>query len=181
MTQITVADTVLAKARAVRLLVLDVDGVLTDGRLFFDHEGREYKTFHARDGHGLKLLKRCGIEVAVISGRRSDIVELRMRQLGIEHVYQGHEDKVEVFTHLLTRLALPPEACAMVGDDWLDLPLLRRAGLAVAVQDAHDELSAHVDWVTTLPGGQGAVREVCDLLMRAQGHWQARLEHYLCA
>lgn len=170
---------VLEKARKIKLLVLDVDGVLTDGRLFFDRDGNEYKSFHARDGHGLKLLRRSGVEVAVISGRSSPIVAQRMKMLEIEYVYQGHENKRSAFAEILQRCALRPEQTAYVGDDILDLPIMRRTGLAIAVQDANFAVKPHADWCTELPGGQGAVREVCDLLMRAQGTFETALTAYL--
>ena len=158
-----------AKARAIRLLVLDVDGVLTDGRLYFSPRGEELKCFDVRDGYGLKSVQRAGITVAVISGRRSAAVEARARELGIEHVHQGIEDKRAVFGDLLERLGLEPTAAACVGDDAPDVPLLEAAGLAIAVADAHDCARAAAEYVTRRDGGRGAVREVCDLLVAARG------------
>jgi 3-deoxy-D-manno-octulosonate 8-phosphate phosphatase (KDO 8-P phosphatase) len=174
-------DEVLAKAKKLKLLVLDVDGVLTDGKLFFDDQGKEYKCFHARDGHGIKLLRQSGVEVAVISGRKSNSVALRMQSLGIDHVYQGHENKVAAFEEILEKLALKAEQAAHVGDDLLDLPLLTRVGLAIAVSDANFAVKQYADWCTDLPGGQGAVREVCDFIMQAQGSFEAMLTAYLQA
>ncbi|PPD44923.1 MAG: 3-deoxy-manno-octulosonate-8-phosphatase KdsC [Methylobacter sp.] len=168
-----------AKASLIKLLVLDVDGVLTDGKLFFDHQGNEYKSFHAQDGHGIKLLRQTGVEVAVISGRRSAAVTLRMNSLGISHVYQGHEDKRAAFQELLTSLQLSPEQVAYVGDDLLDLPIMTRAGLAIAVHDAVDTVKQRAHWQTSRCGGQGAVREACDLIMNAQGHYDAIVNAYL--
>ncbi|MDD2724071.1 MAG: 3-deoxy-manno-octulosonate-8-phosphatase KdsC [Methylovulum sp.] len=168
-----------AKASQIKLLILDVDGVLTDGKLFFDHEGNEYKSFHAQDGHGIKLLRQTGVEVAVISGRRSNAVSLRMNSLGIAHVYQGHEDKRAAFQELLATLKITPAQAAYVGDDLLDLPIMARAGLAIAVNDAVDTVKQHAQWHTQRNGGQGAVREVCDLIMQAQGHYDAIVETYL--
>ena len=170
---------VIEKAKKIKLLVLDVDGVLTDGRLFFDFFGNEYKSFHARDGHGIKLLKRTGVDIAIISGRKSKSVALRMKMLGIEHVYQGHENKRQAFQELLGKTGLTQEQAAYVGDDLLDLPLMVQAGLAVAVNDAHPDVKARADWCTTLQGGCGAVREVCDLIMQAQGNYAAILDSYL--
>ncbi|GAB4254563.1 MAG: 3-deoxy-manno-octulosonate-8-phosphatase KdsC [Methylomicrobium sp.] len=170
---------VLQKAARLKLLILDVDGVLTDGRLFFDNDGIEYKCFHARDGHGIKLLRQTGVEVAVISGRKSNSVALRMQSLGIEHVYQGHENKVSAFEELIGKLSIDPQQAAHVGDDILDLPVMTRVGLAVAVGDAHFAVKQRADWCTTLPGGQGAVREVCDLIMQAQGSFDPVLAGYL--
>ncbi len=172
-------DEILERARQVRLVIFDVDGVLTDGRLFFDHEGREYKSFHARDGHGLKLLSRSGVTTAVISGRKSRSVALRCESLGIEHVYQGYEDKRLALQSLQEATGIAPAAMACVGDDVLDLPLLTRVRLAIAVADAHPLVRRHVHWVTTLPGGQGAAREVCDLIMEAQNTLDTAIGEYL--
>lgn len=168
-----------AKAKHLKLLILDVDGVLTDGRLFFDDQNREYKFFHARDGHGIKLLRQSGVEVAVISGRKSDSVGLRMKSLGIEHIYQGQEDKTTAFDELIAKLGIEPEQVAHMGDDVLDLPIMKRAGLAIAVNDAHYAVKDYADYCTELAGGTGAVREVCDAIMQAQGTLQSVLEGYL--
>ncbi len=170
---------VFEKAKKLKLLILDVDGVLTDGKLFFDNEGNEYKSFHARDGHGIKLLRQTGVEVAVISGRKSNSVALRMKSLGIEHVYQGHENKVAAFNELIELMGIRPDQAAHVGDDLLDLPIMIRVGLAIAVNDANFAVKQHADWCTVLPGGQGAVREVCDFIMQAQGHFDEVLNAYL--
>jgi 3-deoxy-D-manno-octulosonate 8-phosphate phosphatase (KDO 8-P phosphatase) len=152
---------------------------LTDGRLFFDEHGKEYKCFHARDGHGIKLLQQSGVEVAVISGRKSQSVAIRMQSLGVEHVYQGHENKRAAFAELLQNLNLRPEQVAHVGDDVLDLPIMLQAGFAVAVFDANFAVKQRADWCTQSPGGLGAVREVCDLIMQVQGTFDAMLQTYL--
>lgn len=170
---------VLEKARKLKLLILDVDGVLTDGKLFFDNEGNEYKAFHARDGHGIKLLRQTGVEVAVISGRKSNSVALRMKNLGIEYVYQGHENKIAAFDEIIDKLRITPDQAAHVGDDLLDLPIMIRVGLAIAVDDANFAVKQRADWCTTLPGGHGAVREVCDLIMQAQGCFEDVVNAYL--
>jgi 3-deoxy-D-manno-octulosonate 8-phosphate phosphatase (KDO 8-P phosphatase) len=170
---------VVEKAKKLKLLILDVDGVLTDGKLFFDNEGNEYKTFHARDGHGIKLLRQTGVEVAVISGRKSSAVALRMKNLGIEHVYQGHEDKLAAFHEIIEKTGISPEQTAHVGDDLLDLPIMIRVGLAIAVCDANFAVKQRADWCTTLPGGHGAVREVCDFIMQAQGRFDEVVSAYL--
>jgi 3-deoxy-D-manno-octulosonate 8-phosphate phosphatase (KDO 8-P phosphatase) len=170
---------VLEKAKKLKLLILDVDGVLTDGSLFFDQEGNEYKAFHARDGHGIKLLRQTGVEVAVISGRKSNSVALRMKSLGIEHVYQGHENKIAAFNEIIAKIGITPEQAAHVGDDLLDLPIMIRVGLAVAVADANFVVKQHADWCTSLSGGHGAVREVCDFIMQAQGHFDDIVATYL--
>ncbi len=169
----------MEKAKKLKLLILDVDGVLTDGRLFFDNEGTEYKCFHARDGHGIKLLQQTGVKVAVISGRSSNSVALRMKNLGIEHVFQGHENKRSAFAELLEKINIEPEQAAHIGDDLLDLPIMMSVGLAIAVSDANFAVKEKADWCTTLPGGQGAVREVCDLIMQAQGNFDKILNDYL--
>ncbi len=170
---------IIEKAKKLKLLILDVDGVLTDGRLFFDAEGNEYKSFHARDGHGIKLLQQTGVEVAVISGRKSNSVALRMKNLGIRHVYQGHENKIAAFNEIIGKMGIIPEQSAHVGDDLLDLPIMLRVGLSIAVSDANFAVKQRADWCTTLPGGLGAVREVCDLIMQAQGHFDKVLNAYL--
>jgi 3-deoxy-D-manno-octulosonate 8-phosphate phosphatase (KDO 8-P phosphatase) len=150
---------------AIRLLILDVDGVLTDGRLYFGARGETLKVFHARDGYGLVQLQRAGLRVAIISARRSPMMAVRCRELGVRHLYQGVADKLGVFARLCARLQLPPAACACVGDDLPDLPLMRAAGLSFAVADAHREVRRAANIVTRLPGGHGAVREVCDRLL----------------
>ena len=167
------------KAKRLKLLILDVDGVLTDGKLFFDYQGNEYKSFHARDGHGIKLLRQSGVEVAVISGRKSPSVALRMKNLGIEHVYQGHENKLAAFNEILDKLSITADQVAHVGDDLLDLPLMIRVGLSIAVADANFAVTQRAHWCTSLPGGQGAVREVCDFIMQAQGTFDEILNTYL--
>ncbi len=170
--EISYPPEVWERARGVRLLVLDVDGVLTDGRLYFGPQGEALKSFHVRDGHGLKMLMAAGLEVAILSGRRSDAAYHRARELGIRRFHEGLRDKVAVLAELCRELDLPLAAVAAVGDDLVDLAHLRRVGLAVAVADAVPEVLAAAHWVTRLPGGQGAVREVCDLLLKAQGRWE---------
>jgi 3-deoxy-D-manno-octulosonate 8-phosphate phosphatase (KDO 8-P phosphatase) len=152
-------------AREIRLLLLDVDGVLTDGRLYFGANGEALKAFHVRDGHGIRQLLRAGIEVAIISGRRSRAVAARARELGIRHLAQGVEDKLAAFERLRARLGVEPRACAFIGDDTPDLPLMATVGLAFAVADAHPQALAAAHRRTRLPGGRGAVREVCDQLI----------------
>ena len=170
---------VRARAAGIRLAIFDVDGVLTDGGLIFDEAGRENKVFHSRDGHGLKMLQASGVELAVISGRRTEAVTHRMTGLGIRHVYQGQQDKLPAFYELLEKLQVTPEQTAYVGDDVVDLPIMLRVGLAVAVYDAHDLVIQHAHWRTSHPGGRGAVRDVCELLMEAQGKLQDRWQVYL--
>jgi 3-deoxy-D-manno-octulosonate 8-phosphate phosphatase (KDO 8-P phosphatase) len=172
-------DAIKLKAESIKLLILDVDGVLTDGRLFFDQQGTEYKSFHARDGHGIKLLQQTGVTIAVISGRQSQSVAIRMKMLGIEHVYQGFEDKRAAFVELLAKTGADAQQTAYVGDDLLDLPIMLKVGFAIAVHDANFAVKAKADWCTSLPGGLGAVREVCDLIMYAQNNFDTVLESFL--
>lgn len=155
-------------AARVSLLVLDVDGVLTDGRLYYGVRGEALKVFHVRDGLGVKLLTAAGVTVAVISGRRSGMTARRCRELGIRHVIQGVEDKLAAFHRLREGLELASGACACVGDDVPDVPLMREVGLAFAVADAHPEARSAAHVVTRLRGGKGAVREVCDYLLTAR-------------
>ncbi|MBU6469219.1 MAG: 3-deoxy-manno-octulosonate-8-phosphatase KdsC [Gammaproteobacteria bacterium] len=156
------------RAARVQLAVFDVDGVFTDGRLYYGARGEQLKAFHVRDGHGIRLLLHHGMRVAVISGRRSPAVAQRMRELGIRHLFQGRDDKLAVLQKLLQRLELAWNQVACVGDDLVDLPLFEVAGLAVAVADAQPEVRARAHHVTRARGGEGAVREVCDLLLAAR-------------
>jgi 3-deoxy-D-manno-octulosonate 8-phosphate phosphatase (KDO 8-P phosphatase) len=158
-----------ALAAKVRLLALDVDGVLTDGRLHFDAKGKECKVFHARDGYGIRRTLDAGVEIAVISGRKSIAVEKRTSDLGIKHVYLGIGDKPGVLNKLLKICDCNLDEVAYVGDDMPDIECMKLVGLAIAVADAHEELDAVADWHTVKGGGQGAVREVCDLLLSARG------------
>jgi 3-deoxy-D-manno-octulosonate 8-phosphate phosphatase (KDO 8-P phosphatase) len=161
-------DEVLARARRIRLLVLDVDGVLTDGRLYLSASGEELKVFHVRDGSGLVAVQRAGVDVAIVSGRDSAAVTRRAAELGIRHVRQGVGDKGAELERLLAELGVPAGETACVGDDTPDLPMLRRAGLAIAVADAHPALLGSAHWITPSRGGRGAVREACDLLLSAR-------------
>jgi 3-deoxy-D-manno-octulosonate 8-phosphate phosphatase (KDO 8-P phosphatase) len=165
-----VAAELMARAQLIRLVVFDVDGVLTDGRLYLLPNGDELKSFHARDGMGIRLLREHGLETAVISGRRSTVVAQRMAALHVQHVYQGQDDKSSVLLDLLKTLDLQTSQVAYVGDDIIDVPVMRQVGLAVAVADAHASACAAAHWVTRLPGGFGAAREVCDVILSAQGH-----------
>jgi len=155
-------------AARVQLVIFDVDGVFTDGRLYYGADGEELKVFHVRDGHGIKSLLQQGIQVAVISGRSSAAVSRRMQELGIRHVFQGDDDKRPILEKLLKKLALSTDQTACVGDDLADLPLMQVAGIAIAVADAQPEVRAQADWCTRSRGGEGAVREVCDLILEAR-------------
>jgi len=169
------------RASKIRMLVLDVDGVLTDGKLYFDHAGNEMKAFNTRDGMGMKALQRVGIEVAVITGRKSEAVAHRMSQLGIEHVYQGREDKLDAFLNLLEITGLDAQQVCFAGDDWIDLPVLMRVGLAVSVADAEDHVKHQAHWITRRNGGHGAVREICNLILTAQEKDQTILNEILAS
>lgn len=171
-------QTIIEKAKKLKLLILDIDGVLTDGRLFFDQQGTEYKCFHARDGHGIKLLLQTGVEVAAISGRQSNATAARMQDLGIKHVYQGYKNKLEALDEIMQILAIKPEQIAHVGDDLIDLPIMLRVGLSIAVNDANFAVKKYADWCTKTPGGLGAAREVCDFIMQSQGSFDAILRSY---
>lgn len=170
---------ILEKAAAIRLVLFDVDGVLTDGSLYLGAEGLELKAFNSRDGHGMRLLLRGGVEIGVITGRQSQLVSERMQSLGIRHLYQGQENKLEAFQELLDKLRLTPAQVAYVGDDIVDLAVMRRVGLAIAVADADPMVRRHAHWQTRTPGGRGAAREVCELVLQAQGKLQALLQGYL--
>lgn len=159
---------VVARAERVRLVVFDVDGVFTDGRLYYGPRGEELKVFHVHDGYGIKQMLRHGIEVAVISGRHSAAVARRMQDLGIKHLFQGCEDKWPVFDRLRQTLAFAPELVACVGDDMPDLPLMQAAGLAISVPNAPAQVRARAHWCTETCGGEGAVREICDFILAAR-------------
>jgi 3-deoxy-D-manno-octulosonate 8-phosphate phosphatase (KDO 8-P phosphatase) len=167
------------RARRVRMLILDVDGVLTDGGITVHADGAETKTFHVRDGHGVKLLQRAGVEVAILSGRRSAPTDRRAAELGIALVEQGATDKVAAFERILAARDLAPDEVAFLGDDLVDLPVLRRVGLAMAVADGVDDLAPFMHYITRAAGGRGAVREVAELLLKAQGRWTETVRRYL--
>ena len=176
-----VSETVLQRARQIRLVIFDIDGVLTDGSLFYDNQGQEYKAFNSKDGHGIRMLLESEIQIALITGRNSDLVLHRARNLQIpqENIWLGYRDKRPAFADLLTKTNLNPQQIAYVGDDVVDLPVMHQVGLAIAVNDAHEYVKQHAHWVTTALGGRGAAREVCELLLHAQNKLQAKLESYL--
>lgn len=167
------------RARDVKLILFDVDGIMTDGTLYLADDGQEYKGFNSLDGHGLKMLKSTGVELGIITGRQSQVVIHRARNLGITHLHQGAQDKLMVYRQLLGDLGLSPEQTAFMGDDVVDLPVMRRAGLAIAVPAAPDLVKAHSHYVTKREGGRGAVREACEFIMRAQGTFDAQMALYL--
>ncbi|HMU89545.1 MAG TPA: HAD hydrolase family protein [Pseudomonadales bacterium] len=172
------SDKLLQKIERIRLLALDVDGVLTDGRLYFLPDGGEIKVFNSLDGHGLKMLQRSGVTVALITGRSSTAVARRAAELGISHLHQGSEQKLPIFDGLLEQLGLDYSQAAFMGDDLPDLPLIRRAAVGMTVANAHPLVRQSADWQSTLAGGQGAVREACDLIMQTQGTLCRLLQAY---
>jgi 3-deoxy-D-manno-octulosonate 8-phosphate phosphatase (KDO 8-P phosphatase) len=167
------------RAAKIRLAVFDVDGVLTDGKLCYSDDGREFKSFHVHDGFGLKRLMANGIEVAIITARMSHMVTERTAELGIAHVYQGQESKLTCFEQLIHALKLEPEQASYCGDDLPDLPVMQRVGLAIAVANAHPSVHERARWRTQRRGGEGAAREVCDLLLSAQGKAESELSRFL--
>jgi 3-deoxy-D-manno-octulosonate 8-phosphate phosphatase (KDO 8-P phosphatase) len=167
------------RIKPLRLVAFDVDGVLTDGGLYLSDSGEEFKRFNSLDGHGLKMLKASGVELAIITGRTSKCVELRAKNLGIARLYQGVENKLAVMQSLLAELKLPPEQAAFMGDDVVDLPVMRRVGLALSVPDAPQIVRDHAHYVSQRNAGHGAVREVCELILGKQGTLDAQLEPYL--
>ncbi|MDG5499256.1 HAD hydrolase family protein [Marinobacter sp. BGYM27] len=171
-------DDLISKAAQIRLLALDVDGVMTDGRLFFSAQGDELKAFHSLDGHGIKQLKKAGIDVAIITGRNSPLTARRAADLGITLLQQGREDKAKALIELLAELGLQPEAAAYMGDDLPDLGAIQIAGLGVSVPNGHWYVREHADYCTELAGGEGAVRELCDLILQAQNKLADMHLHY---
>jgi 3-deoxy-D-manno-octulosonate 8-phosphate phosphatase (KDO 8-P phosphatase) len=167
------------RAARISLLLMDCDGVLTDGRITLLDNGDEQKSFHTRDGHGLVLLHRAGLRSGIISGRTSSFVERRAADLGITFVRQGALDKLSVYEELMHIAAVEPAEVAFIGDDVTDVPLMVRGGLALAVADAAAETKAAADYITELPGGFGAVRETCELILRSKGLWDGLMERYL--
>lgn len=169
------------KAGKIQLIIFDVDGVLTDGSLYFDNQGQEYKAFNVKDGLGMRMLMDSGVKLAIITGRQSDLVMHRANNLKIppEFIYQGCSDKRVAFAELCAQTGIKPEHIAYVGDDMIDLPVMTKVGLPIAVADAHESVKQHAVWVTDKPGGKGAAREVCDMLLDAQGKLDALLAGYL--
>jgi 3-deoxy-D-manno-octulosonate 8-phosphate phosphatase (KDO 8-P phosphatase) len=167
------------KAKAIKLLILDVDGTLTNGKLYYTSAGAEMRGFHVQDGMGLKLLRRSGVEIAVISAKHSEVVAKRMADLNIEHVFLGQENKIPAYETLKAKLGLNDSQIAYMGDDLPDLPLLRRAGLAISVPNAPEVIQQNVDFISTKKAGKGAVREACEYIMKAQGTFQAMIQSYL--
>jgi 3-deoxy-D-manno-octulosonate 8-phosphate phosphatase (KDO 8-P phosphatase) len=170
--------TLVERLKKVRLLLLDVDGVLTDGRITLDDNNVQSKAFDVTDGHGLKMIQRVGVEVGIITGRTSRVVEHRAKELGIEIVHQGAKDKLVVARQILSEKGIKPDEVAYIGDDIVDLPVMLQVGLAATVADAREEVKSRAHWVIDIPGGRGAVREFCDTLLKAKGEWEALTKRY---
>jgi len=171
-------DIILKKAAQIKLVIFDVDGVLTDSSLFLGDDGLEYKAFNSKDGLGMKMLQKSGVPIGIITARQSNLVKLRMESLGIEHLYQGQEEKLPAFERLLNKLSLDASEVAYVGDDLVDLPIMTRCGLAITVADAHERVIEQAHWVTEKGGGRGAAREVCELIMAGQGTLEPTIEKF---
>jgi 3-deoxy-D-manno-octulosonate 8-phosphate phosphatase (KDO 8-P phosphatase) len=167
--------TVTERASRVKLMIFDVDGVLTDGGLMFTAEGDTMKSFNSMDGHGLKLLREAGVDTAIITGRKSGIVQVRAQELRITHLYQGVQDKRQAFDDLLKATGVAPDACGYMGDDWPDLGVMLKCGFAAAPANSHPEVLSRAHWVSRLRGGYGAARELCDTILRAQNRYDALL------
>ncbi|OGP48794.1 MAG: phenylphosphate carboxylase subunit delta, partial [Deltaproteobacteria bacterium RBG_13_51_10] len=166
------------RAKKIHLLLLDVDGVLTDGRIVYDGREREFKSFDIKDGQGIKLFQQAGLKVGILSGRKSSAVRLRAKELGIEILYQKALDKAKTLEVILQKNKIRAEQICFMGDDLVDLPVLLRVGLAVAVADGVEEVKANAHYVTHHPGGRGAVREICELILKAQGKWESVTQKY---
>ena len=169
----------IERAQPIKLVIFDVDGVMTDGTLYLSDDGQETKAFNSLDGHGMKMLMRTGVELAIITGRTSRLVEARANNLGIARLFQGVEDKLAAYRQLLAEMQLQPAATAYMGDDVVDLPVMRRCGLALTVPEAPTLVQQHAHYVTKLGGGRGAVREACEAVMRAQQTFEAQMAQYL--
>ncbi len=170
---------ILEKAKKIKLVIFDIDGVLTTGALFIGDDGQEYKAFNSKDGHGLRMLQDGGVEVAIITGRKSEVVKYRAKDLGITRIYQGKREKLPAYEALLKETGLSHEDIAYVGDDVVDLPVMSKVGLAICVQDGHSFVKQHAHWITENNGGCGAGRDVCELILEAQGKLQDMLQSYI--
>ncbi len=172
-------EAVLLRAKPIKLAIFDVDGVLTNGTLFMGDNGEEYKAFNSRDGHGMKMLVANGVDTAIITGRQSEVVKHRASDIKIKYLHQGALEKLPVYEKLIAEIGLTPEETAFVGDDIVDLPIMLKVGLAVAVADAHPMVKEHSHWITPSAGGCGAAREFCEMMMFAQGNYAEEMKRYL--
>ena len=170
---------IINKAKNIELVIFDIDGVMTDGSLFFGDDGQEYKAFNSFDGHGLRMLQECGVKVAIITGRQSNVVKHRMNDLGVSLLYQGYRDKTPAFEMLLKEVNLGRDQITYVGDDVVDLPIMSQLDFAIAVQNAHPFVKQHAHWITERNGGRGAVRDVCEFILEAKGLLNDKLHSYL--
>lgn len=170
-----ISDAVLIRAKKIKCIVFDVDGVMTDGSLGIGDDGQEFKNFNSLDGLGMKLLKATGVQLAIITGRTSNVVKTRAESTGVVHFYQGVEDKLEAFYDLISKMHLQADEMAFMGDDVVDAPAMMRCGLAITVPSGHRLIKPHAHYITTAPAGRGAVREACELIMQAQGTLEAQL------
>jgi 3-deoxy-D-manno-octulosonate 8-phosphate phosphatase (KDO 8-P phosphatase) len=170
---------ILEKASKIKLVIFDVDGVLTDSSLFIGDDGQEYKAFNSKDGHGIRMLQDGGVDIAIITGRTSNVVAHRAKDLSIKYVYQGKREKLPAYEELLAETGFNPEEIAYVGDDVIDLPVMTKVGLAICVQDAHPFVKKHSHWITERNGGRGAGRDVCEMILEAKGKLNAMLESYI--
>jgi len=174
----TSTEDITGRARRIKLLLMDCDGVLTDGRLWLTSDGDEQKAFHARDGQGISLLHRAGLRTGIITGRTSSAVDRRAQDLKMSYVRQYAKDKIKALDEILADAGVARDECAYIGDDVADIPVMRRVGFAVAVSDAVEETKQAAHYLTELKGGQGAVREACDLILKAQGRWDELMERF---
>lgn len=170
--------TIIEKAKKIKLAIFDVDGVMTDGSLYFHDTAEVVLGFYIQDGLGIKLLQNTGVQIAIITGRPGQAVLHRAHNLGIQHIYSGCADKFTAYTELKAKIGVLDEQVAYTGDDWIDIPVMRHVGLKIAVPNAVDEIKALADWQTPRKGGQGAVRDVCDLILKAQGNFENLLQKY---
>lgn len=176
--ELAISDDVIMRAKKIKCIVFDVDGVMTDGSLGIGDDGEEFKNFNSLDGLGMKLLKASGVQMAIITGRTSNVVKTRAESTGVVHFYQGVEDKLKAFQDLIAKMNLQNDEMAFMGDDVVDAPAMIRCGLAITVPTGHRLIKPHAHYITTAPAGRGAVREVCELIMQAQGTLEAQLAPY---
>lgn len=174
-----IPEHIISKAQKIKLLILDVDGVMTDNKLYYGDNGVEYKSFNTRDGHGMVLLQKSQVDIGIITGRKSQVVSNRMKDLKIKHVYQGVPDKLPTFLKLVADLGLELDEIAYVGDDILDLPILLRVGFGITPANGDNEVKSRVHYISQHSGGEGCVREVCEIIMRSQGTWQQHMDFFL--
>jgi len=170
---------IMERAKKIKVLVMDVDGIMTDGGLGLGDDGLEFKTFHSHDGLGMKMLRKTGVRMAIVTGRTSQVVLKRAENTGIKHIHQGAEDKLEAFNALLKEMEVNADECVFMGDDVIDIPPIRRAGLGITVPHGMPLVKEYAHYITTLQAGRGAIREVCEIIMKAQGTFDGQMAQYL--